>query len=44
MSMGAEPKAMLEYYQKQGLLPAIKMAMIEDKVLTHLLNQKKGDK
>ncbi len=44
MSMGAEPKAMLEYYQKQGLLPAIKMAMIEDKLLTHLLNKKKADK
>ena len=44
MSMGGEPKAMLEYYQKQGLLPAIKMAMIEDKLLTHLLNKKKGDK
>lgn len=44
MSMGAEPKAMLEYYQKQGLLPAIKMAMIEDKLLTHLLNKKKVDK
>lgn len=44
MGMGAEPKAMLEYYQKQGLLPAIKMAMIEDKLLTHLLNKKKGEK
>ncbi len=44
MGMGAEPKAMLEYYQKQGLLPAIKMAMIEDKLLTHLLNKKKADK
>jgi len=41
MNMGAEPKAVLEYYQKQGLLPAIKMAMIEDKLLTHLLNKKK---
>jgi trigger factor len=44
MGMGAEPKAMLEYYQKQGLLPAIKMAMIEDKLLTHLLNKKKATK
>ncbi len=44
MGMGAEPKAMLGYYQKQGLLPAIKMAMIEDKLFTHLLNKKKGDK
>lgn len=41
MNMGAEPKAVLEYYQKQGLLPAVKMAMIEDKLLTHLLNKKK---
>jgi trigger factor len=44
MGVGAEPKAMLEYYQKQGLLPAIKMAMIEDKLLTHLLNKKKAAK
>ncbi len=44
ISMGAEPKVLLEYYQKYGLLPAIKMAMIEDKLLTHLLNQKKGSK
>jgi len=40
MQMGQNPKEVLETYQKQGLLPAIKMAMIEDKLLTHLLNKK----
>ena len=40
MQMGQNPQEVLEAYQKQGLLPAIKMAMIEDKLLTHLLNKK----
>ncbi len=40
MQMGRNPQEILEAYQKQGLLPAIKMAMIEDKLLTHLLNKK----
>ncbi len=40
LQMGRDPKEILEAYQKQGLLPAIKMAMIEDRLLTHLLNKK----
>ncbi len=40
MSMGQDPQQTFEYYQKQNLLPAIKMAMIEDRLLTKLLNEK----
>ena len=40
LQLGQNPQEVLEAYQKQGLLPAIKMAMIEDKLLTHLLNKK----
>ena len=40
MMMGQDPKAAIEYYQKSNLLPAIKMAMIEDRVLTFLLDSK----
>ncbi|OQX72653.1 MAG: trigger factor [Campylobacteraceae bacterium 4484_4] len=44
MSMGQDPQQTFEYYQKQNLLPAIKMAMIEDRLLTKLLNDKKENK
>lgn len=40
MMMGQDPRAAIEYYQKNNLLPAIKMAMIEDRVLTFLLDSK----
>ena len=40
MSMGQDPQQTFEYYRKQNLLPAIKMAMIEDRLLTKLLNDK----
>ncbi|WP_457594785.1 trigger factor [Hydrogenimonas sp.] len=40
MSMGQDPQQTFEYYQKQNLLPAIKMAMIEDRLLSKLLNDK----
>lgn len=40
MMMGQDPKAAIEYYQKSNLLPAIKMAMVEDRVLTFLLDSK----
>ncbi len=43
MGMGQDPQKTFEYYQKQNLLPAIKMAMIEDRLLTKLLNEKSGD-
>ena len=44
MQMGQNPTEVLKAYQEQGLLPAIKMAMIEDRVLTHLLNKKLENK
>ncbi len=37
MQQGQDPKKYLEYYEKQNLLPAIKMAMIEDKLFSKLL-------
>lgn len=37
MQQGQDPKKYLEYYQKQNLLPAIKMAMVEDKLFSKLL-------
>ncbi|NWF66631.1 MAG: trigger factor [Campylobacterales bacterium] len=40
LNMGQEPQKVAEYYQKQGLLPAIKMAMVEDKLLSYLLDRK----
>lgn len=43
MMMGQDPKATLEYYQKNNLVPAIKMTMIEDRVLNFLLNQKNDE-
>jgi trigger factor len=40
MQSGQDPKAVIEYYEKQGLLPVVKMAMLEDKVLNKLLDTK----
>lgn len=40
MQMGREPQEHYEQYQKSGYLPAVQMAMIEDRVLTKLLNEK----
>ncbi len=40
VSRGQDPQQIFEYYQKQNLLPAVKMAMIEDKLLTKLLSEK----
>ena len=37
---GQDPQTLYEQYQKSGLLPAIQMAMTEDKVLTLILNSK----
>ena len=44
ISMGQDPQQTFEYYRKQNLLPAIKMAMIEDRLLTRLLNDKNENK
>ncbi len=43
MQQGQDPKKYLEYYQKQGFLPAIKMSMIEDKLFTKILKFKFED-
>lgn len=40
MQMGQDPAAVYKNYQESGYLPAIQMAMIEDRVLSKLLNNK----
>ncbi|MCI4405837.1 MAG: trigger factor [Sulfuricurvum sp.] len=40
MQMGQDPVAVYKNYQESGYLPAIQMAMIEDRVLSKLLNDK----
>lgn len=40
MQMGQDPAQAYEHYKESGYLPAIQMAMVEDKVLTLLLNSK----
>jgi trigger factor len=40
IQMGQPPKEVMEYYQQQGLLPAVKMSMIEDRLFTKLLDIK----
>ena len=44
MQQGQDPKKYLEFYEKQGLLPAIKMAMIEDKLFAKLLKLDEQEK
>ena len=43
MQMGRNPQEVLKQYQEAGYLPAIKMSMIEDKVITKLLDEKSGN-
>ncbi|DAB31700.1 MAG TPA: trigger factor [Sulfurospirillum sp. UBA11407] len=44
MQQGQDPKAYFEYYQKQGVLPAIKMSIIEERLFTQLFNKEnKGE-
>lgn len=38
MMHGQNPQELIKYYQKNNLLPAIKMGMIEDKLFSKLLN------
>ncbi len=40
LQMGQDPAAVYKHYQESGYLPAIQMAMIEDRVLSKLLNDK----
>ncbi len=42
LQMGQNPQEILKQYQEAGYLPAIKMSMIEDKVITKLLDEKSG--
>lgn len=41
---GIDPKKHLETYKNQGILPAVKMAMIEDKLFTDLFKKEKDKK
>lgn len=40
MQTGQDPRAVYSHYQESGYLPAIQMAIVEDKVLSGLLNAK----
>ncbi len=40
LQTGREPKALLDMYKEQGLLPAVKMAMVEDKLFAKLFDDK----
>ncbi len=40
MQVGQDPQKMYDQYKEAGYLPAIQMSMIEDRVLTTLLNKK----
>ena len=42
MQMGQNPQEAIKMYEEKGYLPAIKMSMIEDKVMTKLLDEKSG--
>ena len=40
LQSGRDPKAHMESYEKQGLLPAVKMAIVEDKLFRKLFDEK----
>jgi len=40
LQTGQDPQKVYEHYQQSGYLPAIQMAMVEDKVLSNILNSK----
>ncbi|WP_457745072.1 trigger factor [Sulfurimonas sp.] len=40
MQMGQDPQKAYDHYKEAGYLPAIQMSMVEDRVLTTLLNDK----
>ncbi len=42
MQMGQNPQEIVKQYQEAGYLPAIKMSMIEEKVISKLLDEKLG--
>lgn len=39
MQQGQDPKAYYEHYEKQGVLPAIKMSIIEERLFNQLFNK-----
>ncbi len=41
---GQDPEAMIKYYQKNNLIPAIKMGMIEDRLFSKLLDLDNAEK
>jgi trigger factor len=43
MQMGQNPQEVLKQYEEAGYLPAIKMSMIEEKVISKLLDEKLGN-
>ncbi|MDA3045788.1 trigger factor [Campylobacter sp. VBCF_06 NA8] len=43
-SNGLDPKAHLEEYRKRGVLPAVKMALIEEKLFNNIFSKNKDDK
>lgn len=42
MQMGQNPQELIKQYQQSGYLPAIKMSMIEERVISKLLDEKLG--
>ena len=40
MAMGQDPKSVFDYYKNNNLIPAVKMAMLEDRILTNMLDKK----
>lgn len=40
MAARQDPRAMFEYYKNNNLIPAVKMAMLEERILTNLLDKK----
>ncbi len=43
MQMGQNPQEVLKQYEEAGYLPAIKMSMIEERVISKLLDEKLGN-
>jgi trigger factor len=44
LQSGQDPQGLIKQYEEQGLLPAVKMAIVEDKLFTKLFNEKKEQK
>jgi trigger factor len=44
LQMGQNPQEMLKQYQEQGLLPAVKMAIVEDRLFRKLFDEKRESK